>query len=79
MKNATKKASRVVAEEHKCICGGMGPALTEVLEQLRPNEDVRKHFDTARVEFLKGVRALLDTRIAELSSKQSRGTRVKVE
>jgi hypothetical protein len=39
----------------------------------------RDHFRNSRVEFLKGVRSLLDERIAHLSREESKGTHVTVE
>ena len=43
------------------------------------SEATRDHFRTSRVEFLKGLRSLLDSRIAHLSHEQPKGTRVTVE
>jgi hypothetical protein len=37
------------------------------------------HFRNSRVEFLKGIRSLLDARIARLSREEHKGTRVVVE
>jgi len=43
-------------------------------------EATRDHFRNSRVEFLKGLRSLIDDRIAHLSSdQQSKGTHVTVE
>jgi len=43
------------------------------------SEMTRDHFRNSRVEFLKGLRSLLDDRIAHLSRDQAKGTRVTVE
>ena len=43
------------------------------------SEATRDHFRNSRVEFLKGVRSLIDDRIAHLSRKEPKGTRVAVE
>jgi hypothetical protein len=43
------------------------------------SETTRGHFRNSRVEFLKGVRSLLDERIAHLSKEEHKGTRVTVE
>ena len=48
------------------------------LEQLWP-ENTRQHFRNSRVEFLKGIRSILDARIEHLSREQAKGTRVVVE
>jgi hypothetical protein len=37
------------------------------------------HFRNARVEFLKGVRSVIDDRIGNLSRHEAKGTRVTVE
>jgi hypothetical protein len=42
-------------------------------------ETVRGHFDAARVEFLKGLRAMIDARIEDLSKTESKGTKLNVE
>jgi len=43
------------------------------------SDATRDHFRTSRVEFLKGIRSLLDTRIAALSREQQKGSHVVVE
>ena len=62
----------------QCLCMGMGPKLTEML-QCR-SEAATGHLRNARVEFLKAVRALIDERITQLTSAQKKkGTTVPVE
>ena len=48
------------------------------LEQLWP-ENTRSHFRNSRVEFLKGIRSVIDARIDHLSRPHSKGTHVTVE
>ena len=43
------------------------------------SEATRDHFRTSRVEFLKGLRSLIDDRIAHLSQDEAKGTKVTVE
>jgi hypothetical protein len=43
------------------------------------SDSTRGHFRNSRVEFLKGLRSLLDERISHLSREESKGTRVTVE
>lgn len=62
-----------------CVCMGAGPALTEFLERMGPPEDVKAHFRAARVEFLKGIRALIDQRIEQLSRTEEKGATIPVE
>jgi hypothetical protein len=68
-------------ERYTCDCGcmGVGPALTHLMNSLGP-KDAREHFRASRVEFLKGIRALIDDRINRLSTKpEAQGTTVPVE
>ncbi len=43
------------------------------------SDATRDHFRNSRIEFLKGIRSLLDDRIEHLSRHESKGTRVTVE
>jgi hypothetical protein len=43
------------------------------------SDATRDHFRTSRVEFLKGLRSLLDARIAHLSREGAKGSHVVVE
>jgi hypothetical protein len=43
------------------------------------SEATRDHFRNSRVEFLKGLRSLLDSRISHLSRDEAKGTKVNVE
>jgi hypothetical protein len=43
------------------------------------SEATRDHFRNSRIEFLKGVRSLIDDRIAHLSKTEPKGTHVTVE
>ncbi len=62
-----------------CICQGVGPALAELARRLAPPADAGRHFETARIEFLKGLRALIDARIERLSKPKARGQAINVE
>lgn len=48
------------------------------LENLWP-QNTRDHFRNSRVEFLKGIRTILDARIDHLSKVHQKGTHVVVE
>jgi hypothetical protein len=64
------------AQEHGCLLCSMALPL---LEGCFP-EATRDHFRASRVEFLKGLRSLLDARIAHLSKEmEAKGTHVTVE
>jgi hypothetical protein len=43
------------------------------------SDATRGHFRNSRIEFLKGIRSLIDDRIAQLSRDEAKGTRVTVE
>lgn len=43
------------------------------------SDATKGHFRNSRIEFLKGIRSILDDRIAHLSSHETKGTRVTVE
>ena len=74
-KTASASAS-AAAHEHGCLLCGMA---LPMLESCFP-EATRDHFRASRVEFLKGLRSLLDARIAHLSKEmEAKGTHVTVE
>ncbi len=43
------------------------------------SDTTRGHFRNSRIEFLKGIRSIIDGRIAHLSREEAKGTRVVVE
>jgi hypothetical protein len=56
------------------FCGAILPLIERCW-----SEATRDHFRASRVEFLKGVRSMLDDRIARLSRKERHGSHVTVE
>ena len=56
------------------LCGNVMPLLDHMW-----SEATGDHFRNSRVEFLKGIRSLIDDRIAHLAKNESKGTRVVVE
>lgn len=76
----TAEETRPPRQATACVCMGAGPMLSELLKRLGPDESVRQHFRNARIEVLKGLREMLDRRIAELSKPvQPKGAKVVVE
>jgi hypothetical protein len=67
------------AKTGSCACAGVGPALSDLLKRLGPPEEVQSHFRAARVELLKGLRALIDQRIQDLSAQPAKGTKLTVD
>jgi hypothetical protein len=53
--------------------------VSEFLKRLGPPPEARRHFETARVEFLKGIRALIDARIAHFAKPSAKGEKITVE
>ncbi len=65
--------------EQKCFCMGAGPEFFSMLKRMGP-ENARQHFRNARVEVLKGMRALIDRRIEELDQAGGKkGTKVSID
>lgn len=77
MNQKTKRPGRTASGP--CLCQGIGPALSELLHKLGPPGEARRHFETARVEFLKGLRVVLDARIEQCSKRAAKGEKIKVE
>lgn len=61
------------------ICDFVRCTLEAVSDALTPPEPAGRHFRESRIEFLRGVRALIDHRIDNLSRKNQSGERVTVE
>lgn len=74
-KAAPKEAG---SREPECFCMGFGPEITRMLGSWG-TEGARGHFRNARIEALKGLRALIDQRIEALSKGRGRGTKIEVE
>lgn len=64
---------------HGCVCGGKGPAVSDMLRMMMPSEAAAEHFRNGTIEFLKGVRELLDHRIQTMSETPAKGTKLNVE
>jgi hypothetical protein len=62
--------------QERCLC-------REIVNQFRGafgvSPEVREHFTNSRIEFLKGIRAVIDSRIEHLSNAGQRGTKIAVE
>jgi hypothetical protein len=78
---ATEEQTQEHCERHeeKCFCMGAGPELFAMFKKLGP-DSARQHFRNARVEMLKGMRALIDQRIDELDQEtETKGTKVTID
>lgn len=54
-------------QQHQCWCEGLGEEFSRMASRLGPSEEVQGHFRTARIEFLKGLRAMIDEKIDKAS------------
>jgi hypothetical protein len=61
------------------ICDFVRHTLETMSDAITPPEPARQHFRESRIEFLRGIRAVIDHRIDRLSRKNQSGTRVTVE
>jgi hypothetical protein len=71
------KTSTAGAAPHPAGCFVCTTALP-ILERMW-SDATRDHFRNSRIEFLKGIRSLIDDRIAHLSREETKGTHVVVE
>lgn len=73
-KTAQQQATHPLQE--RCLC-------REVVDQVREvfgvSPNVKQHFTNSRIEFLKGIRAIIDSRIEHLSGAAQPGTKIAVE
>ena len=73
---ATQQNATQPLIQERCLC-------RELVNQFRETFDVspkvREHFTNSRIEFLKGIRAVIDSRIEHLSNTGQRGTKIAVE
>jgi len=69
-----ENTSGAAARNNCVVCGMLMPMLDRMW-----SEATNDHFRNARVEFLKGIRSLIDSRIEHLSRAETKGTRVVVE
>ncbi len=64
--------------EGQCFCGGAGPQLTAMAKSAVPT-GAFEHFKASQVEFLKGIRHLLDSRIQKMSTPKTHGASIPVD
>lgn len=75
MEEQTASAPHTAQAGHGCfLCATAIPVLQHLW-----SDATKDHFRNSRLEFLKGVRSLLDDRIAHLSRTESKGSHVTVE
>jgi hypothetical protein len=63
----------------ECLCMGAGPQATAALKSITLG-GASEHFRNSRIEFLKGLRTMIDSRIEKLQRKAApKGTSVPVD
>ena len=62
-----------------CFCCEASYVFGRIRRRMRPSEQVSEHFRQSRIEFLKGIRSILDQRIEHLGSTAHKGSRIVVE
>jgi hypothetical protein len=63
-----------------CVCCRANEVIGRVFSAFGPSDGARQHFRQSRVEFLKGIRKLLDDRIEKVSrDPDQKGSRIVVE
>ncbi len=66
-------------ENPGCFCRGLGPEATAFCERMW-SKVTREHFRNSRMEFLKGLRSMIDERIERLQRRaEPEGTQVPVD
>jgi len=63
----------------RCVVCEASEKIGRLFKEFGPSEEVTSHFRQSRIEFLKGIRTLLDERIEHMSKPEQKGTRVTVE
>jgi predicted Fe-Mo cluster-binding NifX family protein len=58
---------------------GAGPEVSKLLSSMGPGESAMGHFRSARIEFLKGIRAIIDKQIESVQRMEPKGAKVNVE
>jgi hypothetical protein len=76
MSEQETQATNPTVIHERCLCREM---VDQVKEVLGVPPQVREHFNNSRIEFLKGIRAIIDSRIERLSQTGHRGTKIAVE
>jgi len=72
----TQQGAAQTVTHERCLCREV---IEQVREHLSLSPEMREHFTNSRIEFLKGIRAIIDSRIEHLSKAGERGTKVAVE
>lgn len=78
----TKKTTSAAGEPRPTVqesCERIGAELSNLLRAFAPSDDVLAHFQAARVEVLKGLRAAIDAQIERATAERQKGKSVTIE
>jgi hypothetical protein len=70
-----QNATQPVVQE-RCLCREV---VDQVRESFAVSPEVKEHLRNSRIEFLKAIRAVIDSRIEHLSKPSHRGAKIAVE
>jgi hypothetical protein len=73
---ATQRNATPPLSQERCLCREL---VNQFRETFGVSPKVQEHFTNSRIEFLKGIRAVIDSRIEHLSNTGQRGTKISVE
>lgn len=73
------ETGQTASEQTDSACKRIKQGFEDFVNIFIPPEEATKHFREARIEMLRGFRAILDARIEHLSRGSAPGTRVPVE
>ncbi len=65
------------SEKQELVCP-LCRFLSEVCEGLEAKSEFWGHFNNARIEFLEGIKGLIDSRIASLRKREKKVTKIEV-
>lgn len=69
-------------KDYACWCKEINEEmakLSNMVKNLGPSHEVKEHFKNSKVEFLKGLRRMIDEKIERAQSPSSHGSTVPVE
>ncbi len=68
------------SQREDCMCCQAAEVIGRVMRAFGPSDEASEHFRQSRVEFLKGIRKVLDDQIEKAShNPHQRGSRIVVE
>lgn len=70
------ETQQTATQPERCLCREVADQVREVFGV---SPKVKEHFTNSRIEFLKGIRAIIDSRIEHLSKSGQRGTKIAIE